>query len=180
MSEFAKAMYLEHCNFIKELCYLTNCRKYLELGIYDGTTIEKIVPIVDYAVGVDIKDVRRNKVGNFFLGTTDDFFKANTTHFDIIFIDADHSKEAVYKDLQNSLQILNKYGIIILHDTDPLSEELVQPGYCGDCYKVINNIFNTILHEELNVITMPVSQCGLTLINRKRDRRVFEFQKTKV
>lgn len=164
-----------HDNIIAQIVKLTGCKKYLELGIYDGYNISRIKPHCPYCVGVDIKDVRNTFNYNFILSSTDDFFKNNTDIFDIIFIDADHSFESAKKDFNNSLKILNKFGIIILHDTDPMTEFYAQPGYCGDSYKIINWIIEN--HPDLNVITLPVTQAGLTIVNRKKDRRVFEYLK---
>ena len=153
-------------NIIKSI----GCESYLELGLYDGNTINKINTIVPHCVGVDIIPV--NITGTFFLGTTDDFFKINKETFDIIFIDANHSLKSAEKDFNNSLKILNKYGIIFIHDTDPISEKYTLQGYCGDSYKLIDMLNE---NKELNCITLPVLAAGLTIINRKSDRRSFIY-----
>ena len=84
---------------------------------------------------------------------------------DIIFIDADHNYTSVVKDFENSLKILNKLGIIFLHDTDPMIKKYVDPGYCGDSYKIIDYITNN--HPELNIITLPVTIAGLSIVMRE-------------
>jgi predicted O-methyltransferase YrrM len=38
--------------------------------------------------------------------------------YDMVFIDGDHSAEAVIKDIKNSLKILSHNGIIVMHDTN--------------------------------------------------------------
>lgn len=38
--------------------------------------------------------------------------------FDLIFIDGDHGTKSVICDINNSLKIINKNGIILIHDTN--------------------------------------------------------------
>ena len=47
-----------HSNFISELVKQINCKTYLELGVYDGTTLSIVGPFVNRVISVDIKDVR--------------------------------------------------------------------------------------------------------------------------
>lgn len=162
-----------HKFVIESIVRYTNCKTYLELGLYDGDTFELIAPLVDRAIGVDVKDIRRQKIGEFYQMTTDDFFNQFNDKVDIVFIDADHKHESVVRDLENSLKLLNKYGIIFLHDTDPMEKRLLQPGYCNDCYKTVDYI-NTN-HPELNIITLPLTDAGLSIVMRKDDRRVLNF-----
>ena len=53
---------------------------------------------------------------NFVKDGSDIFFKNNKTNYDMIFIDGNHTINQVLKDIINSLNCLNKNGIIILHD----------------------------------------------------------------
>ena len=162
-----------HKYVIESIVRFTNCKTYLELGLYDGETFSMIVPIVNRAIGVDIKDIRTQKTGEFYLMNTDDFFKGFKDKIDIVFIDADHSFDSVKKDFENSLKILNKYGIIFLHDTDPMTKEYLQPGFCNDCHKIVDYITNN--HPELNITTLPLTDCGLSIVSRKNDRRVLNL-----
>ncbi len=165
-----------YSNFIKWLVRLTNCQSYLELGVEYGTNIIEIKDIVNLCVGVDINVVDILDKGNimFFQMTTDDFFDKFSNTFDIIFIDANHSFEQVKKDFNNSLSVLNKFGIIILHDTDPITEDLLTKEHCNDSYKIVDYIESL---ENLNIITLPIQETGLTLVMRKNDRRVLNFLK---
>ncbi len=165
-----KDMTFDYSGIIYNVALTTGCTSYLELGLYEGNTINKISTIVPYCVGVDIVPVDIN--GTFFLGTTDKFFEHNTNTFDIIFIDADHRFESVKKDFNNALNILNKYGIIFLHDTDPISLEYISDGYCGDSYKILQVIDN---NKDLDSITLPVLEAGLTIVSRKSDLRIHKY-----
>ena len=162
-----------HTDVILQIVKLLNCQKYLELGVYDGLNISTIKKYCNYCVGVDIEDKRKYFNYEFKLNDTDNFFNDNVEKYDVIFIDADHNVESVKKDFINSLEILNEFGIIFIHDTDPIIEQYKKPGYCGDSYKILNWIDKT--YSDLNMITLPITEAGLTIINRKNDRRVNKF-----
>jgi predicted O-methyltransferase YrrM len=55
----------------------------------------------------------------FVQSDTVQFLSRNGKRFDFIFIDADHSAAAVYRDVASSLRALNPGGVIILHDYYP-------------------------------------------------------------
>lgn len=164
-----------YSNLIKWIIKLTNCQSYLELGVEYGINITEMKNLVKICVGVDINTVNIAKDNiEFFQMTTDDFFKQNTKKFDIIFVDANHNFEQVKKDFNNSLSILNKFGIIILHDTDPINEELLDENHCYDSYKIIDYISS---NPELNIITFPIQETGMTFVMRKNDKRINEIKK---
>lgn len=159
-----------HHHLIQNLVKLTNCQNYLELGVQRGICFQEIVPLVKRAIGVDIVDARKSKVGEFYAASTDDFFKNFNDIMDIIFIDADHKYESVVKDFENSLKILNEGGIILLHDTDPQDSYLLAPDYCNDCHNMVNYIQNN--HPELDIVTLPLTIAGLSIVMRKGERRI--------
>ena len=147
-----------------------NCQTFLELGIYQGDVIKVAKTFVKKCVGVDIVDhIGPNKKFTFIQKTTDEFFETNSDNFDAVFIDADHRYESAVKDLENSLKILNYNGFIIMHDTDPYKKEYLDPGYCGDSYKITQYVYDN--HPELDIITLPVTEAGLTIIKRKHETR---------
>ena len=74
-----------------------------------------------------------------------------------------------------SLKILNKYGIIILHDTDPFDVLLLASNFCKDSYKMVDYLY--VHHPELNILTLPIHEMGLSLVMRKEDRRLFNYKK---
>jgi predicted O-methyltransferase YrrM len=173
MSTFAYGTQ-HHSDLIVQLVKSVNCRTYLELGIYDGSTLARVGQTVPRVIGVDIKDLRIDKnIGEFHLSTTQDFLQNFNEMVDVIFIDADHSFESVKEDFKSALKLLNEFGIIILHDTDPISEKYLDKGYCGDSYRMLDWL--EVNHPEMSVITLPVSEAGLTIIKRSSDRRVNKF-----
>ena len=112
--------------------------KYLELGIGDGgsfllnvffqSDLKKAVCVDNCAYWQNeqykriqekitfLKNKKQECEITFVNSKTDDFFAQNTEKFPCIFVDADHSYEAVKKDFENSLKILEDGGCIILHD----------------------------------------------------------------
>jgi predicted O-methyltransferase YrrM len=158
---------MNHTEIITSIFASCGYKNYLELGLYQGETLQAISQYASFAIGVDRKDLRLNKSLNLFLGTTTDFFINNQNKFDMIFIDADHHVDAIQRDLIESLKILNEYGTIILHDTDPNNKMLLDPGYCNNAY-LIHNFLNA---TGLTWITLPINECGLTIVRRSRDMR---------
>jgi hypothetical protein len=160
---------------ILNLVNLTNCKFFLELGIgEDENHIKLLKPFIDLYVGVDIDTSKINindKNIIIYNTTTDNFFIENKRKFDIIFIDGDHRYEQVKIDFENSLKILNKFGIIIFHDTDPIHKRLLVDGYCSTSFKIIDYIY--VKHPELNIITLPINEMGLSIVMKRDDRRIF-------
>jgi len=153
---------------IREIVKATGCETYLELGIDTACTIHEIVPHCARCIGVDVQDRRGFHDFEFYKMTTDEFFKTIPMHADIIFIDADHNFDEVRKDFLHAIKILNNWGIILLHDTDPISKTYLEPRFCGDAYRVRDWIKETFPH--LNILTLPISVAGLTIVNRNENR----------
>ena len=74
MFAFDKTNFGTHNEVIFSIIKTTKCQKYLELGIYDGTLINKVTEIVEKADSVDLADKRIYFNFNFINKTTDDFF----------------------------------------------------------------------------------------------------------
>lgn len=68
-----------------------------------------------------LENLKNNGVTNvnIFQGYSDDFFVSNSKKFDLIYLDADHSYEAVKRDIDNSLKIINSDGFITGDDYHP-------------------------------------------------------------
>jgi hypothetical protein len=161
-------------NFVTTICKIFNSKTYLELGVRNGDTFSRIEAIVNKSVAVDLKKSFTPKKGIFFEGTTDDFFTQNKDIFDLIFIDANHDFDFVRSDLENSIKILSKKGVIILHDTDPIEIKFLSHGSCSDSYKIVDYLY---LNHSTNfdIFTFPIGKEGLTIIKRKENRRCLSF-----
>lgn len=157
---------MHHSDFISLLADVYQPKSYLELGTYKGETFFKIQQKCPHCIGVDSA---ADAVGHRM--TTQEFFYKNLETFDMIFIDADHNYKAVLSDLWNSMRILNRAGLIILHDTDPATDNLLDPGYCGDAFKILSTLDMPQFHDWTQ-ITLPLSDPGLTLVQRRHDTRM--------
>ena len=111
-------------------------KNYLEIGMGPGTNFASIK--CENMVCVDPNPT----VPVTYTLTSDAFFEQNKSKFDVIFIDGLHWSEQVYKDIVNSLNILNENGYIICHDMSPNSEfiqrypqAIPESEWTGDCWK---------------------------------------------
>lgn len=124
-------------NLIKDL----NLKSYLELGISKGWCWEeiKLQNKVGVEVNPEISDSRIVK------STTDHYFNSLDKYkkFDIIFIDADHEKNQVFKDFKNSYNALNENGLILMHDVNPLQESDTRLTDLGNCFAFWINLVDT-------------------------------------
>jgi hypothetical protein len=121
-------------DLIKAFIEKTNCKSYLEIGC-DKNQIWNHIS-VDNKFGVDPR-----RGGNMRM-TSDEFFKQNSSSFDVIFIDGLHEYNQVTRDFENSLQVLNAGGVIIIHDMLPRTKEMADPNvictgsWLGDVYRL--------------------------------------------
>lgn len=112
-------------------------KNYLEIGCFRNENFNKIN--VENKVSVD-PDPGAHAT---YQMTSDEFFANNKDTFDIVFIDGLHEHNQVYKDIVNSLKVLNKDGMIIMHDCMPKTEEMQKwdnkshqdEEWCGDTWK---------------------------------------------
>lgn len=112
---------------------------YFEIGVQTGLCFFKIK--ADKKVAIDpefiIKPTKKlrayiknwsNFNNKFFELTSDDFFAQQKDYIkaiggiDVIFVDGLHLYEQTHLDIVNALQYLNKDGIVLIHDCNPLTE----------------------------------------------------------
>jgi len=140
--------------FIDEYGYT----RYLELGSREGS-INRI-----NCMHKDSVDINRNE--NNYVMSTDEFFNTieSTRQYDIIFIDANHDKEFVYRDIINSLAHLSEGGCIICHDISPPSEMHLQHKYCSSAWETWALLRSTRTDLEMNATL--IDAVGLGIIRR--------------
>ena len=162
-----------HEDFIVHLASLVRPKVYVELGLYHCALFNRIVPFSEQSIGVDISAEAGNYMlqspnTRFFKGTTQEFAKeveANPLQIDMLFIDADHSKEAVLQDFRDFLPYVAPHGLILLHDTHPGNLQMMQPEWCGTAYLAIEELLRETGSYEL--MTIPVSP-GLTICRKRQ------------
>lgn len=163
-----------HEDFIVHLAQVIKPKTYVELGLYQCSLFNKIVPIADKLIGLDIspesdKYMKKSAKASFVCSTTDDFAKKlrkSPIKIDMMFIDADHSSESVLKDFNNFFPFVSDQGIIILHDGYPKNKSYTRPGYCGDCYLAIEKLTLQAKERGYEMVTIPVHP-GVTICRKR-------------
>lgn len=140
-------------------------KSYLEIGSLDGENISKIKCSLKQSI-----DPKLNWLGHIpihnptFKMTSDEFFakkEYENLKWDIIFIDGDHEREQVKRDIVNSLSRLNDGGTIVCHDMCPEREEQLQPRYCNNSWEAFAHFRSTEENLEMYVVE---TDCGLGII----------------
>ena len=161
----------EFLNLIIELVKLFKPGTYVELGVKRGFIFNRISPLVQKAVAVDscgFKGVNASDNVAFFHMTTDEFATIWEGTIDMLFIDADHSKRQVLKDIDNMLPFIRDYtGLILLHDTYPINEPLTQDGYCSNAWEAAHEIRVTPRYfSQVEIVTLPGPFFGLSILRK--------------
>lgn len=170
-----------HEDFIINLAAQFRPKVYVELGLYQCELFNGVIPYAETLIGVDIsaeagKWMKVSEKTTFIHSNTNDFaeaLKRNPISIDMLFIDADHSKESVLKDFWNFFPFVKDQGLILLHDTHPKNQQYTDKGYCGDAYLVIDELKNH--NDEFELMTIPIHP-GLTLIRKRKTQLVWESE----
>lgn len=138
------------CEIINNLPNIET-KTYLELGIRDNKNFEAIN--CKSLMSVDINGKAK------FTGTTDEYFASISNEtFDIIFIDANHDKEYVVRDFNNSIKIAKEW--VLIHDMIPPSIKFTASKFCSDSFRVLHHLL-----EKTDMLVYPMDEnYGLTLI----------------
>ena len=163
-----------HLDFIVHLVRVLKPQKYLEIGIYRAGLINRLIPLIPEITAVDVdpesgKFIESSNNVEFVNLNSQEFWKTNPANdYDLIFIDGNHSREAVLDDFHGALRSIKVEGVILLHDTYPLDKEATNPARCDTGYLAIEMLSHQT--NEFEMMTIPVHP-GLTLV-RKRSRQV--------
>jgi len=171
-----------HEDFIVELVKVMRPQLYVELGLYQCNLFNRIIPYADSLIGVDIdKEVENYMIKGpkteFYHQSTDDFaeyLKNSPRSIDFLFIDADHSKEAVERDFKNFFPFVKPHGLILFHDTHPGDDSFKVSNYCGDGYRAIEKFSKS--NDEYEMMTIPVHP-GLTLCRKRKCQLRYEEER---
>lgn len=172
----------EYTWLIVALAHMFKVKLYVELGVKNGYTFNQVAPVVKRAIGVDIKPGRGvKKRDNIYIypWTTEKFIEwwpehNDNQYIDMVFIDADHNYKAVLEDVSGIMPYVKPdTGLILMHDTYPVHEELMSNSYCGSAYKIVKDMkkLNKEIEdiergEGLEVLTLPGPWAGLTILRK--------------
>lgn len=132
-------MKINRVDILNRLAQHYGYSSYLEIGVAGGGSFRNVR--IDDKLGVDPawrrwylfrRDVKKT--------TSDRFFVRNQRTFDLIFVDGLHHADQAYKDIRNSLQVLNPGGAILVHDCIPTTREQqivprMQSSWTGDVWR---------------------------------------------
>ena len=166
-------------DFIVHLASIIRPKVYVELGIFQCGLFNRVIPFAEQLIGVDITSGAGNYMQSspkirFVNATTQEFareFEGNPLQIDMLFIDADHAKDAVLQDFQDFFPFVAPHGLILLHDTHPKDEEMMQPNWCGTAYQAAEILAGNTSEYEL--MTMPVSP-GLTICRKRQGQLAWQ------
>lgn len=154
-------------SYVKKFNYKT----YLEIGVFDGSNFASIN--IDHKDGVDPGSEGQLPDCVNYKMTSDEFFssiKESNIKYDFIFIDGLHITEQVDKDIENSLNHLNKNGVIMLHDGNPPNYNCqvvprIQSTWTGDVWKSVVKL--RCNRSDLSVFTINTDY-GCVIVQKKK------------
>ena len=117
--------------FMASIIKMAKYSTVLEVGVFEGETAQHLIQAIPKGglyVGIDINDYRTDatklymadggKAIEFILGNSlNELDKLPKNHFDLIFIDGDHSFGHVLQEFKMVEKLVSRGGVIILHDT---------------------------------------------------------------
>jgi predicted O-methyltransferase YrrM len=162
-----------HEDFIVLLASIVRPRVYVELGIFQCALFNRIIPYAEQLIGVDTNPeteqyMQASSKTRFVHATTQEFIKeleSGSTMIDMLFIDADHSREAVLNDFRNYLPFVAPHGLILMHDVHPGSAWLIDPSWCGTAYQAAEELSRYT--DDYEMVTIPVSP-GLAICRKRK------------
>ena len=166
----------DHPSFLAQMAKWIKPNLYVEFGIRHGTSLEQIAPYCKKIHGVDINPINSELTNQFpqlvfHQMTTDEYVSdiinkmKPSPNIDMIFIDACHESNQVFKDFEGIFPFVMEDGFIFLHDTYPYNICMTAPDLCNDCYRVpylIKNKYSNMCE----MVTLPFNP-GLTIIKKK-------------
>ena len=184
---------MEFRDLICELVRIFHFRYYMELGVKDGYTFNKVASMdeIEVAIGID-KVLNRSKLmggpkvdlwemaTDYFYNLTMHAWKGDSRFrsydvlengIDLLFIDACHDFKQVYKDFLNYSNFVREgTGLILIHDTHPINRRLCRPGYCSDSWKLARLIrHDPDLRKRFEIVTLPGPYAGLSIIRKSKN-----------
>lgn len=115
---------------ISALIKMHGCKHVLELGVFKGYTscyMIDSIPLDGTYTGIDVADFRCDSVKKYMDATKSKFINGDSQyelpklpedHYDLIFIDSDHTYEHLSKEFKLCERIVKQDALIVIHDTE--------------------------------------------------------------
>lgn len=134
---------IDRIKVVQDIINHKKAANYLEIGVLAGDAFLRIMSRRKWAVDPEFKIAPAKKFryyfknpynmfNTYFRMESDVFFDTQKPMLseygiDVAFIDGLHTFEQSLQDVQNTLTYLNKDGVIVLHDCNPVSEAAAYP-----------------------------------------------------
>ena len=160
-----------HIPFVASLARILNPKIYVEIGIYEASTLNAVAKHCEKVIGVDINPAAgkfiKAKNAEFLNGTVANLIELcelMKIKIDLTFIDADHRSQAAMADFHGIQPFLSKNALVLFHDTWPKTAEYASDDRCSDSYRV-PALLGASTNKEWTSITIPVFP-GITIASR--------------
>lgn len=164
----------EYKKFIIELATLFQPDTYVEIGARFGYVFNTISTIAKRSIAVDI--IPLDKIAKApgvecYQMDSQEFAKQWKDPIDLLFIDADHKEESVLYDFSLLSKFVKPHtGLILLHDTYPVNERLLEDDRCSDAWKAASKIHRSDrVFKDFEIVTLPGPWAGLSIIRKVYD-----------
>jgi predicted O-methyltransferase YrrM len=159
---------MEFIELFIALAKLYKPKVYVELGVKKGYTLKRMAPFVRQAIGIDIAPLAIDLPNvKFVQSKTTEFAQSlagREPFIDMLFIDADHAAKAVIEDFSAYFPYVKSgTGLILLHDTHPIKEELTEEGHCFDAWKAAAYLRSI---TDCEIVTLPGPWAGLSICRK--------------
>lgn len=196
---------IDRIKIVQDIINRKKSANYLEIGVLAGDAFLRIMSRRKWAVDPEFKigPAKKfryyfknpyNMFNKYFRMESDVFFDTQKPMLseyglDVAFVDGLHTFEQSLQDVQNTLKYLNKDGVIVLHDCNPMSESAAYPAKCIDEVRKINppgfdgiwngDVWKTIAYlratrEDLNVFVLDCD-FGLGVVTRGAPENMIEY-----
>ena len=153
---------------INEFIKARGYESFLEIGTQWGETFANVEAKVKVSVDPDRRTAATFKM------TSDEYFSEHAEKFDIVFVDGLHECNQALRDITNALKVLNKGGVVVVHDCKPGDREMQEPYHgqnlwTGDVWKAFVKA-RTDLPYEMYVIDHDYG-CGIIDTAKRRRKK---------
>lgn len=210
MIKFQKHREMEFRGLLIELIKLLQPEVYCEIGVKKGYTFNAIAPLVKISIGIDPAswELKENTITSQWIPNQNGYRKirckmtsnqfaplyhdwVGMAKIDFLFIDGDHSREQLRKDLMNYIPFVQEdTGMIFLHDTYPTNEKLAVKEYCHNAWEVANEIYDADIYSGwpkeshisdqerfyLEIVTVPGPWAGMSILRKRSKDRHMHWQ----
>lgn len=147
---------------------------YVEIGVEKSYTFNQVAPLVKEAYAVDIRlmpnIIQLDNVKVCRMSSIDFAEKwgkgkwGKGKQIDLLFIDADHRRDAVLFDFNFLSRFVTPgTGLVLLHDTYPSSKHLLKDGWCSNAWEAAEEIHTNPKYRDWYGITLPGPWAGLSI-----------------